>query len=143
MRKLILLIAFLATFFSCGKENTFTDTCISSCSPSTPGRINIAVEDHTGLDIRNLTMEINGTVTNFSLFPKAEKGAYSCWQSFDKVDLITSIQFEIGDNATHIESVAYNDLTATREYSIDIRSDEVNGISVQLVSSPDCVSSAN
>ena len=47
----------MATLFSCEKEPAFTDTCITSCSPSIPGKINIAIEDHTGLDVKNLTME--------------------------------------------------------------------------------------
>jgi len=143
MRKLILLVAVVAIFFGCEKEPTFTDTCITSCSPSIPGKINIAVEDHTGLDIKNFTAEINGTLVAFDLFPKAEKGTYSCWQSFDEVNLITSIKFDIGDNATHTENVNYRNLTNTREYAIEIESDDVTGIRVQLESSPDCVSSAN
>ncbi len=143
MRKLILMIAILVTFFSCGKDPEFTDTCITSCAPSIPGKINIAIEDHTGLDIKNFTAEINGSIVTFDLFSKTEKGSYSCWKSFDEVDLITSIKFDIGNNATHTESVEYRNLTNTREYAIEIDSDDVTGIRVQLESSPDCVSSAN
>ncbi len=143
MKKSILFLAIIATFFACGKDPLISDTCITSCSPSVPGKINIAIEDHTELDIKNFVMDINGTTVPFTLFPKIEKGSYSCWQSFDEVDLITNIQFNIGENSIHQEIVEYRNLDSKREYSIDIKSDPTEGIRVQLVTSPDCVSSPN
>jgi len=88
-------------------------------------------------------MDINGTTMAFDLFPKSERGSYSCWQSFDEVDLITNIQFSLGDDSVHEEIVEYRNLANKRKYSIDITSDEEEGISIQLVASPDCVSSSN
>jgi len=143
MKKSILFLAIVTTFFACGKDPLVSDACITSCATSSPGKINIAIEDHTGLDIKNYTMEINGTTVAFDLFPKNEQGSYSCWQTFDEVDLITNIQFNLGDNSTHQEIVEYQNLAKKREYSIDITSDPDIGIRIQLVSSPDCVSSAN
>jgi len=143
MKNSILFLAVIALFFSCGKDPLVSDACITSCSPSVPGQINIAVEDHTELDIKNFVMDINGTSVAFPLFPKSQKGSYSCWQSFDEVDLIANIQFNIGDNSVHQEIVEYRNLDNKREYSIDITTDPVEGVRVQLASSPDCVSSAN
>ncbi len=141
MKKSILFLAIIATFFACGKDPLVSDACITSCSPSVPGKINIAIEDHTELDIKNFTMDINSTTTAFTLFPKGNKGSYSCWQTFNEVGLITNIQFNIGDNSIHQEIVEYRNLENKREYSIDITSDPTEGIRVQLVTAPDCVSS--
>ena len=143
MKKSILFSAIIALFFACGKDPLISNTCITRCSPSVPGQINIAIEDHTDLDIKNLVMDINGTTMAFDLFPKSERGSYSCWQSFDEVDLITNIQFSLGDDSVHEEIVEYRNLANKRKYSIDITSDEEEGISIQLVASPDCVSSPN
>lgn len=143
MKKSILFLAIISTFFACGKDPLVSDTCITSCSPSVPGKINIAIEDHTELDIKNFVMDINGTTTSFNLLPKSDKGSYSCWQSFDEVELISNIQFNIGANSMHTEIVEYQNLDSKREYSIDIKSDPTTGLRVQLVASPDCVSSPN
>ena len=130
-------------FLACGKAPEITNTCITSCSTSVPGKINLAIEDHTDLEIKNFSMEVNGQRVNLPLLPKAEQGSYSCWLSFDEVELITMIQFDYGDNGIHTETVNYENLAPTREYSIDIQSNDEVDIRVQLVSSPDCVSSPN
>ncbi len=143
MKKSILFSAVIALFFACGKDPLISNTCITRCSPSVPGQINIAVEDHTELDINNLVMDINGTTMSFDLFSKSERGSYSCWQSFNEVDLITNIQFNLGDDTVHQEIVEYQNLANKREYSIDITANSAEDIRIQLVASPDCISSPN
>lgn len=143
MKKTTLFLAIIATFFACGKDRLVSNACITSCSPSVPGQINIAIEDHTELDLNNLVMDINGNTVAFPLIPKNDRGSFSCWQTFDDVDLIANIQFNIGEDSIHQEIVEYRNLDNSREYAIDITSDPTEGIQVQLVTGPDCVSSSN
>ena len=142
MKKTFLLLVALTFFWTCGQPDEFSDACITNCSPSVPGKINLAIEDHTSFDIQNLTLTINGEIVAFPLFPKSMQGSYSCWQSFDEVESITFIEFNLGDNAVHQETVNYENLPDEKEFSIDI-SAVASGIRVQLVEAPDCVSDAN
>jgi len=142
MKKAIFFLTFITLFLACGKTDDISDACITSCSPSVPGKINIAIEDHTTFDIKNLTLEINGESFAFPLLPKGLQGSYSCWQSFDEVDLISSVEFNIGDNAIHQEIVNYENLSDEREFSIDISSVS-SGLRIQLVEAPGCVSDVN
>ena len=86
-------------------------------------------------------MEINGITVAFDLIPKSSRGKYSCWKSFDAVESITLIQFNIGNNSVHQEFVNYENIANQKEFSIDIKSDDTEGMLIQLVGDPDCVSS--
>ena len=140
MKKAFLLLTILPLFFACGKEDS--GACISNCNSSVPGQINIAIEDHTDLNISDVVLTINGQASLFSLTSKATTGSYSCWKSFPQVESITAIEFKVGDTSNYSENVNYGNLTDAREYAIDIRAvnDEFR---IQLVQSPDCVSDAN
>lgn len=140
MKKAFLFLAILPLFFACDKEES--GACISNCNSSIPGQINIAIEDHTNLNLSNVILTINGQASVFSLISKATTGNYSCWKSFPEVTSITSIEFNVGDASNYSEIVNYQNLSNSREYSIDIRNvnDEFR---VQLVQSPDCISDAD
>jgi len=142
MKKTFLLLTVFTLFLACGKTDEVSDACITSCPPSVPGKINLAIEDHTTFDIKNLTVEINGENVTFPLFPKSIQGSYSCWKSFDKIESISFIEFNIGENAVHQEMVNYEDLPNEKEFTIDI-STITSGLRVQLVEAPGCVSDAN
>lgn len=131
----------LTFLFACGKTDEISDACITSCPPSVPGKINIAIEDHTSFDIKNLTLEINGETVPFALFSKSLQGSYSCWKSYTKIESISFIEFNIGENAVHQETVNYEDLPNEKEFTIDISSVS-SGIRVQLVEAPCCISDA-
>jgi len=135
MKKIILFLATTILLFACGKNNEISDACITSCPPSVPGKINLAIENHTTFDINNLTLTINGESLAFPLLPKNLQGSYSCWQSFDEVDLISSVEFNIGDTAIHQEIVNYENLSDEREFSIDISSIS-SGLRIQLMEAP-------
>lgn len=143
MKKTCLLLILLPLFFACENNDDITDTCISNCSTSTPGRINLAIENHTSLDIKNLVLIINGSATSFKLLPKSIQGSYSCWQTFDNIELISSIEFDIGENASFQEMVNYRNLSREREFAIDIQSLADEELRIQLVEAPSCVSDAN
>jgi len=143
MKNTFLLLTVLTIFLACGKTDDISDACISSCPPSTPGKINLAIEDHTAIDITNLVVTINGSTVPFSLLPKREQGSYSCWKGYDNIESITSIQFNIGDGAVYQETVNYLNLPQEKEYSIDIRAEVGGELRIQLVEAPGCVSDAN
>jgi len=139
MKKTFLFLPLFILILACGKSDEFSDACITTCSPSIPGQINIAIEDHTDLDIRNFTLEINGEMVFFPLIPKREQGSYSCWQTFDEIESITLVRFTIGDNEVQETIVNYENLPNSKEFTIDISS-TTNEFRVQLIESPGCVS---
>ena len=143
MKNTFLLLILLTIFLACGKTDEMTNACISSCNASTPGKVNLAIENHTALDIKNLTLTINGTSTPFSLFPKSNQGSYSCWMGYTEIESISFIEFNIGNNAVHQESLNYENLPREKEFAIDIRSEVDGAIRIQLVEAPDCVSDVN
>ena len=142
MKKTFLFLAAFTLILACGKTDDISDACITSCPPSVPGKINLAIEDHTALDIKNLTVTINGENVAFPLFPKRIQGNYSCWKSFDEIESISLITFNIDENAVHQETVNYEDLPNEKEFTIDISS-IASGLRIQLVEAPGCVSDAN
>ena len=143
MKKTFLFLTVLTVLFACGKTDELSDACITSCPPSVPGKINLAIENHTNLAIKNLTLEINGEIVPFALFPKSLQGSYSCWKSYDEITSITNIEFNIGDNAVLQEPVNYRNLPSEREFAIDIQALENGEFRFQLVEAPSCISDAN
>lgn len=141
MKKIFLFLTVFTLLVACGKTDEVSDACITSCPPSVPGKVNLAIEDHTALDIKNLKLEINGEMVSFALFPKSLQGSYSCWKPYTKIESITSIEFNIGENAVHQETVNYQNLPSEKEFTIDISSVS-SGIRVQLVEAPSCISDA-
>ena len=140
MKKALVLVALLSIFNACTKEET--GSCISNCNASTPGKINIAIENHTDLDIKNVVLTINNQLTPFNSIPKARQGSYSCWKTFDKIDFISFTEFNIGSDSIYSEVCNYKNLSRIQEYSMDIRM--VNDvIRIQLTQSPSCVSDAD
>ena len=142
MKKTFLFLAVFTLILACGKTDDISDACITSCPPSVPGKINLAIEDHTTFDIKNLTVTINGENVAFPLFPKSVQGSYSCWTSFDEIEAISLIAFNIGENSVHQETVNYENLPSEKEFTIDISS-IASGLRIQLVEAPGCVSDAN
>ncbi len=143
MKKTFLFLTVLTVLFACGKTDELSDACITSCPPSVPGKINLAIENHTNLAIKNLTLEINGETVPFALFDKSLQGSYSCWKSYDEIASITNIEFNIGDNAVLQEPVNYRNLPSEREFAIDIQSLDNGEFRFQLVEAPACISDAN
>jgi len=139
MKKTFLFLTLFTLILACGKPDDFSDACITTCSPSVPGKINIAIEDHTDLDISNFTLEINGEMVLFPLIPKREQGNYSCWQNFDEIESITLIKFTIDDNEVQETIVNYENLPNSKEFAIDISS-TANEFRIQLIEYPGCIS---
>ena len=142
MKKIILFLVTTIVLFSCGKPEEFSDACITTCSPSVPGKINLAIEDHTDLNIRDLSLIINGEIVSFPLIAKRNQGSYSCWKTFDEIESISQLRFTIDENDMQQEEVNYENLPIRKEYAIDISSTP-DGLRFQLVESPNCVSDAD
>ncbi|MEM6321082.1 MAG: hypothetical protein AAF960_25685 [Bacteroidota bacterium] len=142
MRNSFLLLVLFLIFGNCGQNDDLPQGCITRCAPSTPGLLNIAIENRTEEAIRDLKVTIDGTVTAFPLFDKAGRGSYSCWKSYEKVDLISLIEFTREDGTTYQEEVAYEDLALIREYSIEI-SGAADNLRIQLTKRPNCISDAD
>lgn len=142
MKKTILFLLTTIILFSCGKPDEISDACITSCSPSVPGKINLSIENHTDLNISNFSLTINEEIVPFPLIPKRIQGSYSCWQSFDEIEIISLVSFTVDENEVQEVMVNYENLPNEKEFAIDIRSTG-SEFRIQLVEAPDCVSDAD